>query len=578
MIKCLKNILKTLTQKQKGQVVFLECLFVLQGITEVFGFSAIVTFIMLILDMEAATQSRYFQMLQDSLHFINHKDVFIVLSVSLLLVFLVKYISSLLAKYCLSKFVYEKETQIVQQLYCKYIFWPYERFFESSTYGFNKKILSDPRGYCRVLETVLLWFGEMIKAAVILCILLTINWSITLLIAFGGTAAAWLYVTIFVKWSKILGDERDELYKAQIRHLNQSFTGIREIILDGKQAYHASLFGQQVQEYNRAEQTFSVLSDLPWIYFEAIGALGALSLITLILLFMDQPAALLSQISVFALLIVKMIPSIQKTVSTKTVINYYSVPFANVVNEFVVEDKEHCRQPATVETFCTALEKEIILENIWYRYPSSEENVLKDICMRIPHGAFIGISGVSGSGKSTLIDVICGLLQPTAGTIYVDGIDISQNLSQWRQKVAYIPQNVFLFEDTLKHNIAPGIPDEQIDHERLLQAICNAQLENVVAQLPHGLDEQLGERGIRLSGGQCQRIAIARALYKDAQLLILDEATSSLDAQTEQDVLQSLEILKGKITVISVAHREAALKLCDERYIVDKGMVLPYEK
>ena len=141
-----------------------------------------------------------------------------------------------------------------------------------------------------------------------------------------------------------------------------------------------------------------------------------------------------------------------------------------------------------------------------------------------------------------------------------------------------IPQNVFLFEDTLKHNIAPGVPDDEIDLERLLYAIRSAKLEDVVMQLPCGLDEPLGERGIRLSGGQCQRIAIARALYKEARLLILDEATSSLDTQTEQEVLKSLEELKGKITLISVAHREAALNICDERYIIEKGTVRRYEK
>lgn len=578
MIGCIKRIWETLTQRQKRQVVFLECLFVLQGISEVFGFSAIVTFIMLILDMEGASQNRIFQMVRGFIPFSNNTDVFILLSCVLLLVFLVKYASALLSKYCLSKFVYEKETQIVQQLYRKYIFWPYERFFESSSYGFNKKILSDPRGYCRVLETVLLWIGEMIKAAAILGILLAINWMITLVIAFGGCAAAWLYVVVFVKWSKKLGEERDELYKAQIKHLNQSFTGIREIILDGKQGYHAQVFGKQTQAYNRAEQVFSVLSDLPWIYFEAIGTIGALSLIALILIFMEQPTALLSQISVFALLIVKMIPSIQKTVSAKTVINYYSVPFTAVVEEIEAEDRGGCGEIGAADQACPLLEKEILLENIAYRYPSSEENVLTNVCMRIPAGAFIGISGVSGSGKSTLIDVICGLLQPTAGAVCVDGDDISNILPQWRQKVAYIPQNVFLFEDTLKHNIAPGIPDEEINHERLMDAICNAKLEDVVAQLPQGLDEPLGERGIRLSGGQCQRIAIARARYKDARLLILDEATSSLDAQTEQEVLRSLEMLKGKITMISVAHREAALKLCDECYVVEKGMVMRYER
>ena len=578
MIECIKAILNTLTGKQKIQALLLEALLVLRGLSEVLGFSAIVAFIMMILDMENALQNAVFRLIQESLGIENGRMMFVSICVIMVLLFVVKYISALLSKYCMSKFIYDQEAIISQSLYRKYIHWPYEQFFEESSYGFHKKILSDPRGYSRVLETVLEWIGEMIKAAAIFAVLMILNWKITCFIAAGGILAAWVYLRVFTKWSKNLGEQRDELYKAQNKQLNQSFTGIREIILDGKQDYHAERFTQYSRSYNHAEQVFSVLSDLPWIYFEAIGTLGALVFILVILLFVHQPAEILTQISVFALLIVKVIPVIQKTVNVRTVVNYYDVPFHTVAKEFSRSDvrEKTCIQTEKEGNMC--YRKELVLNNISYRYPSAEENALNGVSLRIPAGSFIGISGASGSGKSTLIDIICGLLQPMEGVVSADGCNIASNLSQWRKMVAYIPQNVFLFEDTLKHNIAPGIPDAKIDEEKLWEAICKAQLEDVVRQLPLGLDEPLGERGIRLSGGQCQRIAIARALYKDPQLLVLDEATSSLDAQTEQEILNSVKKLKGTVTVISVAHKESALELCDVRFVVEKGTVKPYEK
>ena len=217
---------------------------------------------------------------------------------------------------------------------------------------------------------------------------------------------------------------------------------------------------------------------------------------------------------------------------------------------------------------------QIELDHITYSYENSSQLAVENISLRIKKGQSIALIGKSGSGKTTLVDIILGLLDPKAGDILVDGKSIYNNLRSWQDMVGYIPQSIFLIDDTVERNIAFGVPDRLIDTERMYQAIKAAQLEELIAQLPEGIKTQVGERGVRLSGGQRQRIGIARALYHERKILVLDEATSALDNETERLVSDAIKSLAGTKTLIIIAHRLTTVEHCDRVYLLEKGRVV----
>ncbi|MDV2993433.1 MAG: Protein glycosylation K [Chroococcidiopsis sp. SAG 2025] len=223
---------------------------------------------------------------------------------------------------------------------------------------------------------------------------------------------------------------------------------------------------------------------------------------------------------------------------------------------------------------CLPFEQEIILDKITYRYPSATETNLKEISLHIKKGQSIGIIGKSGAGKTTLIDVILGLLAPETGNIRVDGKTIYNDLRSWQNLIGYIPQSIFLIDDTIEKNITFGVPDDLIDKPRLEKAIQSAQLEELIEQLPDGINTVVGERGVRLSGGQRQRIGIARVLYHEREILVLDEATAALDNETESLVSEAIRSLSGTKTMIIIAHRLSTLEHCDRVYSIEKGQVV----
>ena len=221
----------------------------------------------------------------------------------------------------------------------------------------------------------------------------------------------------------------------------------------------------------------------------------------------------------------------------------------------------------------SAFETDIRLVNVGYTYPSAAALALDNVNLRIGKGECIGFVGPSGSGKSTLVDVVLGLLTPGAGQVLVGGEDIQKNLRAWQDQIGYVPQSIYLTDDTLRRNVAFGLPDEAIDDARVRRAIGAAQLDEFIAGLPDGLDTLVGERGVRLSGGQRQRIGIARALYHDPAVLVLDEATSALDTATESGVMQAVAALQGAKTILIVAHRLSTVANCDRLYRLDRGRV-----
>ena len=323
---------------------------------------------------------------------------------------------------------------------------------------------------------------------------------------------------------------------------------------------------------NASSSTISVLipPSIPLILY------GLISNVSIVNLFIAGilPGLLLGAGLLIAVAIVRLMPSFTKISSNFASLKWGERALAVVyddIRDLEAKEREFRRKQAEGLSKPLPFEHELRLENISYSYPGSAESALIDVSLSIPKNASVGFVGPSGAGKTTIVDVILGLLEPMSGRILVDGVDIQDRVANWQRKIGYIPQTIYLTDDTIRKNVAFGLDDGEIDDDLVWEAIDAAQLRELVNSLPDGLDTIVGERGVRLSGGQRQRVGIARALYHKPQVLVMDEATSALDNQTERHIVDALDNIRGSRTMIMIAHRLSTVQNCDTLYYLDEG-------
>jgi ATP-binding cassette, subfamily B, bacterial PglK len=385
----------------------------------------------------------------------------------------------------------------------------------------------------------------------------------------GG--AAWGYQRLTRRQVLLHGQARHRHEAKRIQHLQQGLGGAKEVKLLGREAQFLAEYDHHNSGFARAGRWHNTLLQFPPLWFEVLAMAGLLGLVGAMVAQGKGMAALLPTLGLFAAAAFRLMPSANRVMDGIQKLRYGHAVVQTIGAELALLEEPAPRPTARVSE---AFRREIRVEGVRYRYPGAPSDALAGVSLVIPRGAAVGMIGDSGAGKTTLVDVILGLLEPTAGRVLVDGADIRDDLRGWQDRLGYVPQSIFLTDDTLRRNIAFGLHDEAIDDAAVARAVRAAQLEAFVALLPEGLDTQVGERGVRLSGGQRQRIGIARALYHDPPVLVLDEATSSLDAGTEQSVMQAVEALHGEKTIIIVTHRTSTVVHCDRLFRIDGGRIV----
>lgn len=320
------------------------------------------------------------------------------------------------------------------------------------------------------------------------------------------------------------------------------------------------------------------MNSLPRILIESFSVSAMLLSIVIMVWLGNDINKLLPVLSAFAMAAVRLMPSAHRIVVYMNELAYYEpaldalvINFRDLNNKNMNDDKSQITGSRQKTRF--SMKTEIILSDITYHYPNMEHNVLTDAKMAIPIGKSIGIVGASGAGKTTVADILLGLLKPQKGKVLADGIDVTEFYGEWLSKIGYIPQMIFMMDDSIRSNVAFGVARDEVDDESVWKVLEEAQLADFVHGLPKGLDTEIGERGVRLSGGQRQRIGIARALYSDPDLLIFDEATSALDNDTEAAMIESVNHLHGKKTMVIIAHRLQTIEGCDIVYRVESGKI-----
>ncbi len=466
------------------------------------------------------------------------------------------------------KFTKKLELNISNQLFRIYLHQPYTFHLNR-----NSSMLLRNIDECNTLANSIFSFIILISE-----ILVLVGLS-ALLLMFTSTSAIFAIIFIFfsisffyfltkdnlLKWGK----ERHHLMYLVVKQLQQGFQGIKDIKILGRQSFFAKEFKNNKTEYYSKLYKSEFIKSLPrlWLEFMIISVLIG---ITLLLLVQNSSLnEIIFSLGVFAAAAFRILPSINRIINCLQTIRNNLPAISNVYNEMSL--KKNVIDQRTTKKF-NFITDEIIVNDLNYTYPNTQKTSLNSISLNIKKGETTGIIGQSGSGKSTLLDIVLGLLPLKNQSINVFGNELKGELcASWQKEIGYVSQNIYLTDDTIKKNIALGIDERQIDHEKLKNSIKLSQLDHFIKNKERGVDSMVGERGEKISGGEKQRIGIARALYNNPTVLVFDEATSALDLETEKEITKTINSLKGKKTILIVSHRPTTVEICDRIYEMNQG-------
>jgi ATP-binding cassette, subfamily B, bacterial PglK len=434
-----------------------------------------------------------------------------------------------------------------------------------------------------VIPQLFIVSNSFVIAAIIL-LLLFVN-SMAMLIVTGMFVVAFALLQSFKSRIAQWGKDRSESFESTIRIINHTLGGIKEVRVLGCEPYFEAQANEQTRRYAISAASYIAFTNLPRYALEAFMVTFLVAFTFIYLKFNpSSPESLSSVLGIFALASVRMLPALITLVGSISNVRYAKHCLDNMYHDLkelekIARDTQLAEQLDSQDRLNGHLRTmpfsdQVCLDRIAYQYPNAAEQSLKGVSLTLKRGESIGVIGRSGAGKTTLVDVVLGLLTPDGGDITVDGQSIYPDVRAWQNMIGYVPQNIFIIDDTLARNIAFGVPDHLIDRKQLQRAIDVAQLNELAERLPEGIDTVLGERGTRLSGGQRQRVGIARVIYHDRQILVLDEATSALDNETEMLVSDAVKTLGGHKTLIIIAHRLSTIEHCDRIYMMERGQVV----
>lgn len=469
-----------------------------------------------------------------------------------------------------AQFVFGLQASLSQQLFAGYLSQPYTFHLQRNSAQLIRNVTGEVGHFTISILSATLLIAEIMVLFGISTLLVVVEpLGAVLVITTLGLAGFSFHR--FTRGRILRWGEARQFHEGQrIQHLQQGLGSVKDIKLLGRE----DDFIRQYEIHNKGSASMArrqnFLQALPRLWLEWLAIIGLATLIITMIAQGKAMEVLIPTLGLFAASVFRLMPSMNRVLSSVQSLRY-SLPAIDLLTEEIQSLR------AVKQSVCTTtlpLKKEIKIDYVSFQYPDTPVCAIKDLSVCIPVGSSVGFIGGSGAGKSTLIDVILGLLTPTQGQVLVDGVDIQPHLRAWQNQIGYVPQSIYLTDDTLRRNVALGLAEEKIDDQCVQAAIKAAQLEDFITSLPEGLNTQVGERGVRLSGGQRQRIGIARALYHDPPVLVLDEATSSLDTATEKGVMQAVSALKSTKTILIVAHRLTTVVNCDILYRMEQGRVV----
>jgi len=475
-----------------------------------------------------------------------------------------------------NKFLQSANYEFTNRLFKHYLKKDYIFFIQNNSGNLYRNLTSIVSNYVAFISKYILLLSEIMIFTGLIIILLYVDVFGTSIILFFSIIIVSLIYLFTKKTIKSLGEERNVFSGKLNKHLLQGMASAKDIKILDREEDLIYQVDSNLFKITRINFIIEFIRGTPKFAFEILLILSFTCLILLMLYLERQMVDIILYLGIFGVASFRIVPGISKMLASAQQIKYLEPSIKILLSEFDLKDNFNLLKNNQQKDISPPLkfQKEINLNDLSFSYPTRKEFSLSKISMNIKKGEFVGIIGKTGSGKSTLVNLLIGLLKPSKGDVQVDELNIKKNLAAWHKKIGYVPQSVYLTDDTIRKNIAFGLLEDNIDQDLIKQAAEKAFLNEFLDSLPNGLETVVGEKGITLSGGQQQRIGIARALYRDPEVLILDEATSSLDQKTEKKIMESIQFLKRKKTLIIITHRTSTTENCDKIYYIDSGKII----
>ena len=570
----LKKCLSLIDHATTWQAVGVAVLMLTGALLEAMGIGLIFPFIKLITDPSLIYESKWVGMIFGTVPPKSENDFLALAAAALLGVFIFKNVVLLLVYYGQARFVAFNEAALAERLLENYLKGAYFLHLSRNSAESIRTITASIHG---VFRTGLMGYATLASEFILVCALIAILLAVEPWITLGAAVTLSLIIGIFYVSFKnrfaAWGKREQELNKQILQSLQQGLHSIKEVKVLGRQNFIIDGFSRTRRELSRIAVKTTTMNQAPRLWVETVTVAGVLLVIIFILLDGGNPGSTIAVLTLFAAAALRLIPSMNRIIIAMNGIksSTYSI---NLIDDDINVFQTHSDEDTETDGEDFHFSDSLYVENVSFNYPGTDAKVLKNIDFTLPKGQSLGLVGPSGAGKTTLVDIILGLLVPSEGRIMVDGADIFRARQSWQNHIGYVPQSIYMTDDTLRRNIAFGLSDDEIDEKKVLNAVTLAQLDGLVEELPNGLDTMLGEHAIRLSGGQTQRTGIARALYADPDVLVFDEATSSLDSETEHEISTAVERLKGEKTLIIIAHRLSTVRKCDRLLFLKGGKIM----
>lgn len=573
-----KKLSYIFSKRDKYKIALLLCIMVAGSFLELLGVAVFQPFVNIIMMPDSIQENPYLARIYQMFGCSTTESFLTVVALGIIVIYVVKNVYLWVEQNLIMKFTYGMQQKLSTRLLTTYLSEPYTFHLNKNIAELQRSMQEDTGLFTQVLMHTLQLVAEVVVCIVLGVYLFTVSNSITVVIVGLLILCVVLFTKITKRFTEQLGKEA-QVYKGKLyQWVNQSLGGVKEVKVLNREEFFVSSYKKYYGLYIKGVRINRLLSITPKYMVEAVCMTGLLIAIIIKLNFgHGELENFIPQLATFAVAAFRLLPSVGRI--NEHVNNIlYAVPSVDLIYGDLKGIEDYQESKGEEEGKEWSFEHGITAKHITYAYPNTDTNVLEDASCVIPKGKTVAFIGSSGAGKTTMADIILGLLAPQRGKILVDDIDVFKNLTMWHHQIGYIPQVIYLSDDTIQNNIAFGIHEDQIDEEAVRTALKKAQLAEFVDTLPDGLDTIVGDRGVRLSGGQRQRIGIARALYHDPEILVLDEATSALDNETETAVMEAIESLQGSKTMIIIAHRLTTIQNADIIYEVGDGKVTERSK
>lgn len=577
----LQKINQIFDKKQKRQLVLLGFMIFIGGFLETLGVSTMIPVVTVLLTPEKVQEyiDKYEVLgnICTVFHITSVNQVAVSLLLFLMAVYVIKNLYLLFLVYRQNTFITQNRNNMISRVMAEFLNRPYEQYLGADIPTVFRITDSDIPQTFALMLAVLSLASEVVVSCLIFLVLLIQNVKMTLFVMFVFGVLTLVIVKVLKPRLNRIGAKNQEIQSRIAKWRIQATYGLKDVKVLNREEFFVRNYYETGKVGANVARNYAVLNNTPRLLIETIFIVSMLGYITIYINGGGDVSEMMTTIATFGVAAIRVLPSVNR-INTYITEIAYATPSLNFVYENLQQgmktDAMLAERKANSQKEKLKLDDKIELNHISFHYPDSDKNIFTDAHMVVPRGKSVGIMGSSGAGKSTIVDILLGLLHAQEGQITCDSVDIFKNYESWLAQIGYIPQSIYLIDESIRENIAFGIDADKIDEKRIWEVLEEAQLKEFIEELPEGLDTTIGDRGIRLSGGQRQRIGIARALYHNPEILVFDEATSALDNETEAAVMEAVNSFHGKKTMVIIAHRLNTIEKCDIIYKVENEKIV----